>query len=304
MSNPAPVYFHLDPAQFLTMERTVEVLYPYLDDLMTLAGPRLSSGSGKHRLVISPDPALGPAARLYAGERADRDCADDLIVVYQPGTGRLEGLFIGAEIGRWRVGALSAIALKRLMPKRVAKVALFGCGGQARAQAHALTVSARPDLVMVVGRDAKKTQGFCESLAEETKLSLLPASNARSALVGAEVVITATSSESPLFEADECEPNATIIHIGSKTATGSEISAAIYAGADLIVTDAPAELAALEQNTVLHAAGRLSADVVPLTASFDPLRLTGRKIYLSLGLCGAESVIARQLCEVLRQRPR
>lgn len=72
----------------------------------------------------------------------------------------------------------------------------------------------------------------------------------------------------------------------------------IHRSAACLMTDAPSELAARFPDAALHAAGRRLDEVRPLSAE-DAVAPDGRRIHVSLGLSGAEAVLARALSKAL-----
>ena len=293
-----PIYEDVEPADHLTMAETAAALEPHVARLSDASGPRLAAGEGAEKIVCSLSPCLGPAARLYPAERAERSGADDMVALYGPGTGRLDALFIGSQIGRWRVGALSLLALRKLFAEPPARVCVFGCGGQARAHIHAIAAFGVPQSVTVVGRDPSRAGAFCGRLERETRLALTVAGDAAAALEGADLIVTTTSATAPLFAPAQAPRDVAIVHVGAKSAKASEIDPQLYREASLLLTDAPAQLAAIFETSVLKAAGRRRDEVASLA---DPCpRRDGVRIYISLGLAGAEAVIARRLLTALR----
>lgn len=294
-----PIFDHIDPMRFISMHAAMSVLSPHLKELIEAGETRQTTGADETQITVSAAPRLGPAARLYATRRADRNAADDLVVLFGPGTGQLDALFIGPQIGRWRVAVLSALALQKMGALPFRPMCLFGTGGQAEMHVHALT-ALKPSEIRVVGRDSDRTALFCSRMAEESGQRLRPLTDRRAALDGCSAVVTATSSDQPLFDAVDLGLDVALAHIGPKHAQASELPVGVYETASVLLTDFPAELDSRFPDSLLHKAGR-QKDEVRTLGDAHPLPLTGRRIYVSLGLPGAEVVLARTLLDRLRR---
>ena len=289
------VFDDVDPTRFVSMNDAMSVLKPHLPALIQSGEIRQNAGEASEKIVASLASVQGPAARIYAAQREDRNAADDLVVLFAPGTGRLDAIFVGPQIGRWRVAVLSALALNRMGIAPSKPVCLLGTGGQAAMHVHALAPLA-PGSIRVVGRDKERTSRFCDLMAEKTSQRLIPMTDVRAALQDCAVVVTATSSDNALFEEADVSENAAFAHVGPKSRNASEIPAALYKTASALLTDCPAELANRFSDSVLQAGGRQIDDVYPLSDE-RPIAMTGRRIYVSLGVPGAETVLSRLLLE-------
>jgi ornithine cyclodeaminase/alanine dehydrogenase-like protein (mu-crystallin family) len=166
---------------------------------------------------------------------------------------------------------------------------------------HALGTLA-PSLIHVVGRDPDRTRSFCRRLSDDTGLRLVPMTEPITALRGCEAVVTATSAQTAVLDEADIPPSAAVVHVGAKATGASELPASLYRRANYLFTDAPAELAARFFGTVVHAAGRRIEEVLPLSGDACPTS-DSLRLYISLGVSGAEAILARALLGILLSTP-
>ncbi len=222
--------------------------------------------------------------------------------MYEPGTGRLEGLFVGPALGRLRTGAIGAVAVDALVPDPRPRAAIVGCGGQALAQARALAAVRRPT-VLAYCRSPDRRRAFAAAIAAETGLEVRAASSAEEAVRGADLVILATSSTDPVLDPDWLQPSARLVHVGPKRRGATDLPPSAYGRARRVVTDAPAQLAATWHELALS--DTLSLDRVDALADVidSPDGRPGQVVFCSLGLPGTEVLLARAVLAGLPARP-
>ena len=102
-----------------------------------------------------------------------------------------------------KTAALSALAIRHLMPANSAVVALFGTGRHARSQLHALREVVEVERVKAYSRNAEKRRAFCDKMSAELDMAIEPATSPAEALRDADIVITITTSPTPVFEAHD-----------------------------------------------------------------------------------------------------
>lgn len=200
-----------------------------------------------------------------------------LVTLFEADTGRPLALLEGATLTAVRTGAAGGAAAKVLARPNPARLALFGTGIQAETQLKATLAVFAASLkeILVVGRDAARTAVFARKMAAETGFKIEAATDAATALTGAEIVVTATTSYTPLFEDAMLAPGAHINAIGAYQPVMREVPGETVARSRLVV-DA--------REAALHEAGDI---VIPLQEGlFGP-----EHIYAELG----EIVLGRRL---------
>ena len=164
------------------------------------------------------------------------------------------------HLGRLRTGAATGLATRYLARDGASLLTQFGTGTQALTQALGV-IAVRPiQEVRVVGRHQGRLHAFAEALGREwTHGSITETHDGRSAIAGADIVTTITSSAEPILEGGWLEPGQHLNVAGSNQARRREVDGATVARASLIVAD-DVEAARVEAGDLLlaEAEGRLS----------------------------------------------
>lgn len=121
------------------------------------------------------------------------------MVLFDTNTGALAAVI---EVLYWdwlKTAALSAVAIRQLAPPGSSQLALFGTGRHARSQLYAVTKVCRIESVRAYSRREKQRNEFCDRMSEELGIAVIPASSPAEALRDADIVITITTSPTPVF---------------------------------------------------------------------------------------------------------
>ncbi|MEM1061565.1 MAG: ornithine cyclodeaminase family protein [Planctomycetota bacterium] len=169
--------------------------------------------------------------------------------------------FLEADLlGRWRTAATTAVAARTLLrPGESGRPAplrmlLIGTGGQAAAHLEAMARTLPLGRVDVFGRDRSRLERFVEhmrrSLGDEGGTpDIVPVDHPDDAVPSADLIVTATTSKTPVFDgrrldlkapAAEGAPKALICAIGSNSPSRRELDRGTVARADLVICDAVA----------------------------------------------------------------
>ena len=118
------------------------------------------------------------------------------------------------------------------------KLALFGAGLQGRAQVEAMLALQQFDDVAVM--DPKGSSAWCAELAAQhgCRVSLSDArADAREAVRGAQLILTATRSKTPVFDGAWLEPGAVVIATGTSLPDGTELDDATLQRASRVLVE-------------------------------------------------------------------
>jgi alanine dehydrogenase len=203
-------------------------------------------------------------------------------------------------LGQIRTGAASAVATEKMARTDAGKVALIGTGRQARTQALALKAVGMLSELSVFARDRAKLATFCAALGKELGQPVRAAASAEAAVAGADIVVTATNSATPVLMNDWLAPGTHVNAMGANAANRREIDPEIVLRASLVVTDDIAQAKAEAAEFIdLAKAGRFDwSKVKPLhevvaapRAARDASAVT---LFKSLGV-GLEDVAAASI---------
>src|SRR5262245_25165524 len=125
-------------------------------------------------------------------------------------------------------------------------------------------------------------------------------------MAGADVVVCATSSDTPVLEAGWLAPGAHVNMLGRKTADRRELGLDVAERAAVIATDSPAQTRAYGAPFFLDGTAHLArmADLADLIAGKATARPSPEAITLfcSTGLAGTEVLVADALLRAWKRR--
>ena len=151
--------------------------------------------------------------------------------------GTLQALIEADNLGAYRTGAATGVAARALAGRGPAVVALIGTGHQAQTQAHALSRTLEVSELRVFSRDAARREAFASERSQALGIRVVAASTAEAAVRDADVVVTMTTSTTPVIESAWVKDGALVIGAGSNFNTRSEIPSDLVGRAHTIVVD-------------------------------------------------------------------
>lgn len=167
------------------------------------------------------------------------------IILLDAETGRTRALLDGTSLTEIRTAAGSGLATELLADPAAEVLAVFGAGAQGRAHIELLAACRRLSEIRIVSVPPEGAEELAVALTARAS-SLVPpeggsppriraAATPAEALDGAGLVVTATTSETPVFSPEHLEPGAHINAIGAFQPHTREIPEAIIARARVIV---------------------------------------------------------------------
>lgn len=192
--------------------------------------------------------------------------------------GRLLALVDGSAITALRTGAASGVATRLLASPSADTAVVFGAGVQARTQLEAVCTVRQIKQVRVFDCCRSAAEAFAQDMSSWLAIPVLATSSAAEALAGAQIVCTATTSSTPVFEDRDLAAGVHINAVGSWRPRTAEIPPDTVCRARVFVDH---RVAALEE------AGDL---LMPLQED----RITAEHIRAELGDLIAGRVAGRQ----------
>jgi len=171
--------------------------------------------------------------------------------------GALEALIEADFMGAYRTGAATAVAAKALGLSGSTTVALIGSGWQAATQALALSRVLEIKELRVFSRSADRRAAFAAEQGEQLGVPIVDSPSAEAAVRGADIVVTVTTSHTPVLQAEWVEPHALVAAIGSNYRSRVEVPPELVERAQTVVVDQLAD-AQLESGDLIqaHEAGK------------------------------------------------
>ncbi|MFP7672709.1 ornithine cyclodeaminase family protein [Marivita sp. S0852] len=160
------------------------------------------------------------------------------IVLIDQATGKIGALIEGSALNCYRTAAADAVATDALARKDASVLAVFGTGHQAAYEAQAIARIRPVSRIMVVGRDATRSATLVAKLHDMG----LPADAAQpeDATRAADIIVTVTTADTPLFQADWVQPGTHISSMGSDAKGKQELPPDLFPNATLFC-DLPAQ---------------------------------------------------------------
>lgn len=166
------------------------------------------------------------------------------VLVFDPETGRAIALLEGSSLTAIRTGAAGGAAIDLLARPDSKVVAIFGAGAQGRTQLEAACTARSIETAFVFDPDPAKAEVFAEEMKGKQGISrdVRVAWNAQEAIQNADVVCTATTSTTPVFEDRFLRPGTHISAVGSYTPEMQEVPAATLQRAKIFVDSRAASM--------------------------------------------------------------
>jgi ornithine cyclodeaminase/alanine dehydrogenase-like protein (mu-crystallin family) len=247
---------------------------------------------------------MAHAAGCRSYDTFDRDRGDQLVALHDWHTGSIEAVAVGSLLGRRRVGAIGAVALRVLARADAASLGLVGAGVQAWQQLWAMSVVRRFADVRVFSRDAARRTAFARRAASELGLRSRAVGSAREAVREADVVVLATSSATPVVDTDWIENGCFVTTIGPKQVGRAEFGPDLVDRADVVVTDSPGQIEAYDPPNVLAGTpqGQRLVHLGAVLSGDRPGRQAADQttLFCSVGLAGTEVFLLDRLLRRLR----
>ena len=184
------------------------------------------------------------------------------ILLMNDQTGELVSIMDGSYITETRTAAVSAVAIRHLASGPARRLAVFGCGVQARS--HVRTIAADGASL----REVRMWSPFDDpvdcaaGLRAETGLPCVASRSGEAAADGADVIVLATSSPEPVIDRGWVGPGTLVISVGACRRDHREMDPDLVACSQLIVDSRDAAL--IESGDIVQgiAEGRFESDHV------------------------------------------
>jgi len=163
--------------------------------------------------------------------------AGRMFCLYREETGELCAVVQVFAMGALRTGAASGIATKYLANPDAAVLGVLGSGRQAHTQVDAVCAVRPIREIRVWSPRAASREAFCADVKNVNKINAMPVDSQEAAVRGADVLITATTSTSPVVQGAWLKRGVHINAIGANFEHRRELDSATVAAAKFIATD-------------------------------------------------------------------
>jgi len=245
----------------------------------------------------------------YKAYTVSREGARFLVHLFDSASGRLLAIIEADYLGMMRTGAAGGLAARLLAREDAQTVGIFGAGWQAQSQIEALCRVRPIKRIKIYSRDADRRRAAAADFSRRFSIEATAAASPEEAARDSDIVVTITSSPTPVFDgawlAEGCHVNAA----GSNALIRREIDEKTIGRAGLVCVDSRAAALA-EAGDLLPALekGRLHAgqlvELGELVAGVRPARRSPQEITLfeSQGMAIQDLALAGRLLHLARER--
>jgi len=145
-----------------------------------------------------------------------------LYVLLDYATGMPVAVMDAGFITGLRTAAASAVATKHLAREDAKTLSIFGTGVQGLYHAMAIPAVRKIEKILVRGSSPEKSQAFADRIKSVVDAEVVPAGSVEEA-AGADIVVTGTTSQSPIFAGSLLAAGAHVNNVGSHSMTAREM---------------------------------------------------------------------------------
>jgi ornithine cyclodeaminase len=298
--------------QLLTMKTTLELIERVHREYSTgnaIDVPRERSRLPKAALHILQGAVPSAGIFGYKAYTSSREGVRFLVYGFSAERGNLDVVVEANRLGMMRTGAAGGVAAKWLARPDAKVVGLFGSGWQAQGQLEALAEVRKLERVKVFSRSAEKVAKFCDAMRQKLSLDVVPAKSPEDAVKGSDIVVTITTSATPVFDGEWLAPGTHVNAAGSNSLLRQEIDEATVRRSNPVVVDSRPS-AMKEAGDLLPSLekGRLHvgmlAELGEIVAGLRAGRTGAEQITLfeSQGMAMQDLIIAAELMKLARAR--
>ena len=299
-----------DVQQLLTMKTTLELVERVHREYSTgqaIDVPRERTRLPKAALHILQGAVPSANVLGYKAYTSSREGVRFLVYAFNAERGNLDAVVEANYLGMTRTGAAGGVAAKWLARPDAKVAGVFGSGWQAQGQIEALAHVRKLERVKVFSRNAEKLAKFCEQMRARLSIDVVPAASAEETVKGSDIVVTITTSATPVFSGEWVGPGTHINAAGSNSLLRREIDEETVRKCHVVTVDSRPSamkeagdlLPALEKGR-LHS-GALT-EIGEVIAGTRPGRTAPEQITLfeSQGMAMQDLIIAAELARLAR----
>ena len=150
-----------------------------------------------------------------------------MILLFDQTIGRIGAIVESGRLNAYRTAAADAVAADALARSDSRVLTVFGTGNQAAFEVEALARIRPLERILVVGRTPEKAADLVGRLTAQG-LPATATADAETACRSADIVVTATSAQAPLFQADWIRPGTHLASMGSDGRGKQELPTGLY----------------------------------------------------------------------------
>jgi ornithine cyclodeaminase len=164
------------------------------------------------RMLPAMVPGLGAAAvRVYSGYRGTN--RSEIICLFDWQDMRMSAIISDFFLHAIRTSAPYGVAAKYLSRSGASTLGIIGSGRYARGMVQAVCAVRPISKIKVYSRNPANVQSFCDAMRGTLGVDVVACPSGREAVRNADIVVTATSGNTIVFEADWLEPGMLVMSL-------------------------------------------------------------------------------------------
>lgn len=277
--------------------------------------PRRTAHTSHGHFLLMPS-EVGPHAGVKVATVAPENPSRDLprigatYLLYDAQTLQLAAVIDGTALTSLRTPAVSIAALRPTLAEVTTPVNLvvFGAGPQGVAHIDALAAELSDrdgddgqddpfaSVNIVVRHPERASDQSREAVEGRGRVLATDSQDTLDALAAADIIVTATSADTPLFQAHQVRDDVIVIAVGSHEPNARELDADFIAGAKVIVEDIDTAMETAGDIVLANFEGAVNAgDLATMRSALTEKRVApGRRpvVFKSVGMSWQDLVIA------------
>jgi len=232
--------------------------------------------------ALTPD-GLGLKTVTFYPSNAERGIPTHMATIFlvDPQTGTPLAIMDGRLITEMRTAAVSAAATKLLASPDAKVLAILGSGVQARSHVEALRLVRQFEEIRVWSPTIEHAKGFAQEIGA-TAMSV------EEAVQGADVIVTVTSSKTPVLKGDWLKPGCHVNAVGACRPDWRELDDEVMT--NVVFVDSR-EGAMRESGDVILSGAKIHAELGEALTGKVPARANETTVFKSLGMA-VEDIVA------------
>lgn len=138
-----------------------------------------------------------------------------LVTLFSAETGEPLAVIEGGSLTALRTGAASGLATDLLARQDAKTLAIFGAGAQSKTQIEGVCAVRNIEKIYVFSRRIEQTEQLINDLQTKVNSEFIVANSPKQAVQNADIICTATTSETPVFDGNDLQDGTHINGIGS-----------------------------------------------------------------------------------------
>ena len=219
-----------------------------------------------------------------------------LYLLFEERTQAPVAVFDGAALTALRTGAVSGLATRHLARADAKRLVIFGAGVQARSHLEAMRAVRPVEELVIVSRSLGRAEAL---VAGAAAVGLRASVGVGSAVRGADLVCTCTTSQTPVVLGEDLAPGVHVNAVGAYTPSMREVDTEAVRRAKLVVETRMAALAEAGDLLIPMETGAIGEDHIvtdlPGLLAGVPVRTAPEDITLfkSVGVAFEDLIVAR-----------